>query len=114
MTIARVEVDTAGGSLLIRLSGDVDLANARAVEAELRHVITNQVVDVTIDLTDVAYLGSAGVRVLFHLADRLAVLQIGLALDAPVGSPARRVIDLSGLGAVVPVGPPARGRAGTG
>lgn len=106
MTDARVEAAAEDGRVRIVVRGEVDLQNAGDVEAQLTEAISNQATMVSIDLSDVGYLDSAGLRVLFHLVDRLATLQIGVELIAPLGSPSRRVIELSGLAALVPLDPP--------
>jgi anti-anti-sigma factor len=104
---ARVEAETEDGRVRIVVRGEVDLQNAGDVEAQLTEAISNQATMVSIDLADVAYLDSAGLRVLFHLVDRLATLQIAVELVTPLRSPSRRVIELSGLAALVPLDPPA-------
>jgi anti-anti-sigma factor len=106
VTDARVEAAAEDGRVRIVVRGEVDLQNAGDVEAQLTEAISNQATMVSIDLSDVGYLDSAGLRVLFHLVDRLATLQIGVELIAPLGSPSRRVIELSGLAALVPLDPP--------
>lgn len=111
MTDAHVSSATEGERVRIVVSGEVDLDNAAVVEAELARAISNQVTVVSIDLAGVAYLDSAGLRVLFHLVERLATLQISVELVAPTGSPSRRVVELSGLAALVPLDPPLEGGA---
>jgi anti-anti-sigma factor len=104
---ARVEAEAEDGQVRIVVRGEVDLQNAGDVEAQLTEAISNQATMVSIDLADVAYLDSAGLRMLFHLVDRLATLQIAVELVTPLRSPSRRVIELSGLAALVPLDPPA-------
>jgi anti-anti-sigma factor len=104
---AHVEAETEDGRVRIVVRGEVDLQNAGDVEAQLTEAISNQATTVSIDLADVVYLDSAGLRVLFHLVDRLATLQIAVELVTPPRSPSRRVIELSGLAALVPLDPPA-------
>ncbi|MGH4014340.1 MAG: STAS domain-containing protein [Pseudonocardiaceae bacterium] len=97
MTGARVETSTENGSMRIALSGEIDLANAAAVEDEIRAAVSHQPTAVSVDLTDLAYLDSAGIRILFALASRLQALQIVLELIVPLDSPTRRIIELSGF-----------------
>lgn len=42
MTDARVEVSAEDRSMRISLSGEIDLANAAAVEDEIREAVSNQ------------------------------------------------------------------------
>lgn len=57
-------------SRTIFLSGDLDLSTASALEGALDG-ITEQPGDLIVDATDLTFLDSSGVRVLFSLARRL-------------------------------------------
>lgn len=97
MTAARVETSAEDGSMRIALSGEIDVANAAAIEDELRAAVSHQPTTVSVDLTDLTYLDSAGIRLLFTLASRLQALRIVLELVVPLDSPTRRLIELSGF-----------------
>jgi anti-anti-sigma factor len=97
MTIARVSTSTKGDTMHIAVSGEVDLGNAAALERELRAAIAHQPRAVSVDLTDLTYLDSTGVRILFALASLLRPLRIMMKLIVPLDSPTRRLIELSGL-----------------
>ena len=99
MTVGHDSADTAR----IALFGEIDMANADEVEQQILGAIDNQLTAVTIDLSGLEYIDSAGIRVLFTLANRLTILQIALRLVVPERSPIRKVIDLSGMAAAVPV-----------
>lgn len=105
MTDAKVEVSAENRSVRISLSGEIDLANAAAVEDEIREAVSNQPVIVSVDLTDLNYMDSAGVRILFTLASRLQALRITLELIVPPGSSTRRLIELSGFESLAAVKP---------
>jgi stage II sporulation protein AA (anti-sigma F factor antagonist) len=96
-----------GDIVLIVIAGEIDLSNADFVEQQIADAITNRTMTAAIDLTDVSYVDSIGMRVLFALATRLETAQIGLKLVAPIGSAARRVTEISGLNSIVDVEPPA-------
>ena len=83
------------------LTGEIDLDNYERLEGDVVAAISNEVAHATFDMAGVEYIDSAGMRVLFTLAARLELLQIELRLIAPEGSPARRVIELSGLDQLV-------------
>jgi anti-anti-sigma factor len=99
MTVGYDNADTAR----IALFGEIDMANADEVEQQILGAIGNQLTAVTIDLSGLEYIDSAGLRVLFTLGSRLDVLQIALRIVVPTGSSIRRVIDLSGMAAAIPV-----------
>jgi anti-anti-sigma factor len=106
VTEATVEVEMAGEETLrIALRGEVDLANVSIVEAELLPAISNQLVDVIVDMRDMSYIDSAGLRAVFALGARLDTLQIGFHLGVPPGSTVRRVVELSGLAALASLEP---------
>ncbi|HJT05008.1 MAG TPA: STAS domain-containing protein [Pseudonocardiaceae bacterium] len=105
MTTARVDSSADNGSMHIRLSGEIDLANAAAVEDQIRAALPPQPSAVSVDLTDLTYLDSAGMRVLYGLASRLHALRIVLELIVPFDSPTRRLIELSGFESIAMVRP---------
>jgi stage II sporulation protein AA (anti-sigma F factor antagonist) len=94
-----------GDTVLIVIEGEIDLANAGFVERQIAAAISNRTMSTAVDLAAVTYVDSIGMRVLFELATRLQTAQIALKLIAPMGSPARRVIEISGLDSVVDVEP---------
>jgi anti-anti-sigma factor len=106
MTEASLDVQPVGDEALrIAISGEIDLSNVAVVEQELLGAIANHLTEVVVDLGKVTYVDSAGLRVLFTLSTRLEALQIRFRLVVPLDSPPRRVIDLSGIGAVAAVQP---------
>jgi anti-anti-sigma factor len=105
VTGAQVNAALDGGVVRIALVGEIDMSNAAGVESSLVEAITNRATAVVLDLAGLRYIDSAGLRVLFLLVGRLETLQIALEVSAPVGSPARRVVELSGLAALVPLDP---------
>ena len=94
---ATVQASADDGSLRVAVSGEIDLANAAAVEDEIDAAVSDRLHAVSVDLTDLTYLDSAGIRMLFTLASRLQALRIMLELVVPLDSPTRRLIELSGF-----------------
>lgn len=105
MTEVKVETAAEGASMRITLSGEIDLANAAAVEDDIREAVSHQPSSVSVDLTNLVYIDSAGIRILYGLASRLQGLRIVLELIAPLGSPTRRLIELSGFESVAALQP---------
>lgn len=97
MTAAELTSAPDGDSVRIRIAGEIDLANAADVQHEINTMITNDATRVVLELAELVYLDSAGLRVFFTLAQRLRVLQMRLDLVVPVGAPVRRVVEMSGL-----------------
>jgi stage II sporulation protein AA (anti-sigma F factor antagonist) len=107
MNDARVDVTIEGDGVHFAIAGDVDLANAADIEAQLTAAIRNQATDVTIDLTDVTYIDSAGLQVVFGLAVTLRRLQIAMRVVAPDDTPARHAIEMAGMASITEIEPSA-------
>ena len=105
MTTATVNAAADGPLVRIVVTGEVDLSNAETVEGAIVAAISNEATEVTLDISRVGYLDSAGLRILYALAARLEILQITLQVEAPHGSVARHVIELTGLASVVNLTP---------
>jgi anti-anti-sigma factor len=90
---AAVEVDRGERIPIARLSGEIDAFNADTIEPALLALAPGPLI---IDLSDVAFLASAGLRVLFRLANRCVLL----AVVAPVHAPFRRALDVAELSTV--------------
>jgi stage II sporulation protein AA (anti-sigma F factor antagonist) len=99
-TTVRVQPQDDSALMRIVVGGAIDLATAPRVEAEILAAIGNHATIVTVDLTDVDYLDSAGLRVVYRLATRLAELRTQLEIVAPAGSISRRVIEMSGFNGI--------------
>jgi len=100
MTIATVEASADHGAVCIRLCGEIDLGNVSTVEEQIYAAVSGRpivVLVVSVDLTNLTYIDSVGTRLLFDLASHLRRLRIALKLIAPFESPARRLIQFSGL-----------------
>jgi anti-anti-sigma factor len=90
------------GTEIVCVSGEIDLSNA----ARVRDAIGAAVLDlpvVVLDLTGTAYVDSAGIALLFRLAERLSYNRQEFHLVVPPESPIRRVIRLTKLDQVVSV-----------
>lgn len=98
-----LQLERLEGSVIARLSGDIDLSNAEALKRSIADSVSNQELRLVIDLSAVGYLDSAGIAMLFHLSRRLAEHQQQLILLMPADSPIRRSLRVSGWPADVPI-----------
>jgi anti-anti-sigma factor len=87
------------------LSGEVDQSNANALLKTLAGAIPNTATGVVVDCTELRYVDSAGVYILFTLARRLGAHQQRLAVVAPTGSHVEQVFRLTELQQVAGVHP---------
>jgi anti-anti-sigma factor len=101
--VERVEGEQQGTLCLVRVHGEVDLSNAQEVSAAIGNAMGQEARRLVVDLSDITYLDSAGVALLFRLAERLRARRRQLYLVVPRGSPVRRVLDFTGLPRVIPL-----------
>jgi anti-sigma B factor antagonist len=95
--LARLELEGEGAIVVARVRGDVDLSNAADLRRALEAAATPDRDAVIVDLAEVGYLDSSGVSVLVGLARGMAVRKQRMAVVAPPGGSARRVLDLVGF-----------------
>ena len=98
-----LDIRREDGVVIARPSGEIDLANARAIGSLVTGAVPNDAAGVVLDLSDTTYLDSSGVHLVFDLAERLSSRQQRLALVVPEGARIRRVLDLVNVRATVPV-----------
>jgi anti-sigma B factor antagonist len=90
-----VTPDLSGPVPVARVAGEVDLANAARLRQELLALVTDEVDGLVVDVTDVPYADSAGIRVLFDLARDLRRRDQSLTVTVPVSSPLRRLLKIT-------------------
>src|SRR5690606_35601083 len=101
----RLEVVPDDDVPLARIEGEVDISNAPEIASALHAAVGNAALGVVLDLTETTYLDSAGIRLLFEFARRLARRQQQLRLVVPEDSPVLRVLLLTDVEAVAALHP---------
>src|SRR5690606_18773486 len=94
-----VRSTAAGAGRAVMVIGDVDLASAPLLEAEIEQ---HHGVDVTVDLSQVDFIDSAGLVVLIKQQDRIRQSGAELTL-AVVPGPVTRLFELTGLSEAFPM-----------
>jgi anti-anti-sigma factor len=90
------QVLESGPVVRAALTGELDMSNAADLESLVVDVVPNDSTGMVLDLTGLTYLDSAGIRLLLTLVGRFRWRGQRLALLAPDGCRARRVIELAG------------------
>ena len=85
------------------LQEDIDLSNVARISQELEDRVSPLDLGLVVDLSAVRFIDSAGLRLLFRLAERLVHTAQGLAIVSPKGSGVRHTLDLVGFSSVAPV-----------
>lgn len=99
---AGAETGWIGEVCVARLSGEIDLAAVKDVEAEVDAATADRREGLVVDLSAASYLDSAGVHMLYRLAHRRRTAGASTAVVAPAG-PVRRVLELTHMEAAMPV-----------
>jgi anti-anti-sigma factor len=78
------------------VTGEIDIANADALEQAITAQIDQQAFGLVLDLAGLHFMDSSGVHLLFHFLEALGRRGQELAIVMPQGTPPRRVLELSG------------------
>lgn len=105
MRVPRIESRERAGAVLAAVEDgcDIDITNAVELGDLLLETVPNSAHGLVLDLRRVQYVDSAGIRMLFGLARRLAVSRQRLGLWLPHGSPIRRLVSITQLDRVAAV-----------
>ena len=93
-------VSTAGNEVTVALVGEVDLSNAAALGVALAEVLEMKPGLIAIDLAEVSYLDSSGIRCLLNVAKHAAAAGSELVVRRPVGI-VLRVLEICGVDALL-------------
>jgi anti-sigma B factor antagonist len=96
--LARVLLERHGGTVLARLSGEIDLSNAAAVEDQVTGSLAGAT-GIAVDLSGLSYLDSAGLALLVRLSSASGSLRLVVPRRAVV----ERTLSVSGLSTAIPV-----------
>jgi anti-anti-sigma factor len=102
-TLAEIALERHGGTVVARLSGEVDMTNAAQVREQLLDAVPNDALALVVDLEGCTYLDSAAIEVVFDVSRRLLRRRQQLRLVVPDSSPLGRVLDLTDVNSVAPV-----------
>ncbi|CCH33778.1 hypothetical protein BN6_65390 [Saccharothrix espanaensis DSM 44229] len=97
--LASVQVDRSDGVVVLRVSGELDASSADELARPLKSALVDGVRGVVVDLTQVRFLGSAGLESLVTGSKRADGLGVPLLVVA-VGRAVLRPIEATGLTAV--------------
>ena len=103
--LARLEDEWHDEVPVARVQGEVDASNVKEIGDRLRSLLTNRSLAMIVDLSATTYLDSAGINLLFALAEEMRSRQQRLALVVADPSPIARMITLTGLDRTMAVHP---------
>jgi anti-sigma B factor antagonist len=92
----------------LELSGELDLASEAEFKRALDDAVRTRPAGIVLDLSDLSFLDSCGLRSLLEAQRRCE--QLGCALTLIAGDPARRLFELTGVAERLPLVEPPAGR----
>jgi anti-anti-sigma factor len=90
-------------AVIVKVGGDVDIANAAGLSARIGGLIGNEELGIVLDLSETRYLDSAGIRMVFHLSEKLSSRGQRLYLVVGRDQPAREALTLFEVQRVAPI-----------
>lgn len=103
MNGAQLTIEVDGGCVAAVIHGEVDISNADALADDLTEAMSGGMFRLVLDLSEVGYLDSAGIRAMFEVARRLELSRQSVALVVPPTSPLRRLFAITRVEDVMPV-----------
>jgi anti-sigma B factor antagonist len=101
-TLLEIFEEWHGEVPVLRLEGEIDIANVEEIRARIRALVTNRSLALVVDLAPTSYLDSAGINLLFAAGEELRGRQQQLLLVLPGASPVLRMVSLTGLDKALP------------
>ena len=103
--VATLQVGTRGPVSVAHLSGEIDLSCVADFGEKLAESVDPAALGLVVDLTDVTFMDSTGIHLLFNLAGRLKAAGQSMRVAVPESSPLRRILTLVNLVGAVPIDP---------
>ncbi|HEV3362922.1 MAG TPA: STAS domain-containing protein [Acidimicrobiia bacterium] len=97
MSLHGIEVIRQDDVVVARLDGDIDLANTPIVSARVLEAVPNDVLGLVLDLSEVRYIDSVGIRMLFTFVRSLHASRQGMAIALPPDAPVRNLLKITNL-----------------
>src|SRR5215210_527757 len=90
----QIQEREAGDVIVARLTGELDIAGAESTGQRIAEAVPSSARGVVVDMTDLEFIDSSGVSMLFGLARRVGSRRQELRVVAPEGRPVARVLEI--------------------
>jgi anti-anti-sigma factor len=102
MPLADLKLESIVGLPVAHFSGEIDRSNAAELGDLLTAAIGEHAGGMVVDLSELAFVDSTGIRMLFELAAKLKQRQQALRVVVPRGSHLGEILDTVGLNQAAP------------
>lgn len=99
---ANFSATKVSGVAVFSVRGEIDILNSADLRSALYDTANDSSGPLVVSLLDVAYFDSQTLEILFEFAKRLELNRRKMAIVAPPDSPARKLLDISGISGVIP------------
>jgi anti-anti-sigma factor len=89
--------------VVARLTGELDISVADQARRKIADAVPNSAVGVIVDMSELEFMDSSGVSMLFSLARQVGSHRQQLRVVAPPGRPVSRVLQIVEFGRAAPV-----------
>jgi anti-anti-sigma factor len=103
MSLGDVTFSDHDGVQVARLTGEIDLSNADSIGDAIAETTPNRMLGLVLDLSQLHYLDSAGIHLIYSLRERLRARGQSLGLVVPPGSASNDALRLAGVTLHVPI-----------
>jgi anti-sigma B factor antagonist len=97
MRLGDVHFESREGVLIARVTGEIDMSNAGDLRSAITEATPTEAAGVVLDLSDVDYIDSAGIHLLYRLGEVLRNRGQTLRVVVPPGSPTSDALRLAGV-----------------
>ncbi len=103
--LVQVEIEERGGDdvVVVRLTGELDIAGAKAVGRRIAEAVPSSARGVVVDMAELEFIDSSGISMLFGLARRVGSRRQELRVVAPAGTSVARVLQIVEFDRAAPV-----------
>jgi len=105
--LVEVQIEQLEGDdvVVARLTGELDISGADSTGQRIAEAVPSSARGVVVDMSDLDFIDSSGVSMLFALARRVGSRRQELRVVAPEGKPVARVLEIVEFDRAAPVHP---------
>jgi anti-anti-sigma factor len=103
--LVEVQIEQLEGDdvVVARLTGELDIAGADSTGKRIAEAVPSSARGVVVDMSELEFIDSSGISMLFALARRVGSRRQELRVVAPAGKPVARVLDIVEFDRAAPV-----------
>ena len=99
----QIEQREGADVVVARLTGELDISGAESTGQRIAEAVPSSARGVVVDMSELEFIDSSGISMLFALARRVGSRRQELRVVAPAGKPVARVLDIVEFDRAAPV-----------